>query len=155
MFNLIPNKKKQDVATSREDEHPLAQFRREMDELFNRFWGAGGLVPGEESQRVRWMSDLEDKENEYVLHAELPGFEPEEIDLKLSGNVLTVRAEHKDEQKQEGAASYRYSSFHESYTLPAGVVTENIDAQYRNGVLEVHLPKGEQAQTKRIAVKSG
>lgn len=68
--------------------------------------------------------------------------------------MLTLRAEHKEEG-QEGYGSYRrHQSFYESFTLPNGVLTDKTDARYRSGVLEVHLPKGEDFKAKRIAVKS-
>ncbi|MHB8864868.1 MAG: Hsp20/alpha crystallin family protein [Pirellulaceae bacterium] len=95
-----------------------------------------------------------DHEKEYVVHAELPGFEPEDFEIKTSGNLLTVRAEHKETKEQDGGSSYRYGSFSRSFTLPEGVDCDNIDASYHSGVLNVRLPKTEQAQAKRIPVTS-
>ncbi len=99
---------------------------------------------------------FDDRENEYVLRAEFPGFEPNDFDVQISGNVLTLRAEHKEEGKTKGGdGNYqRYGRFYESFTLPQGVLSDKVDAGYRNGVLEVHLPKNEECQAKRIEVKS-
>ena len=170
MFNLMPWKKRdngggisvQRAEPSRQDFglQPLARFRDEMDALWNQFIGSSGLAPRGaglpslwEMPRFDWNLGWEDKENEYVFHAELPGFEPGDFDVKLSGNTLTVRAEHKDEQKdQEKGSSYRYGSYSRTVTLPHGADQDNLDARYHSGVLEVHLPKTEQARGKRIPV---
>jgi HSP20 family protein len=157
---LIPWKKKEggDLKVRRED-HPIGQLRRDFDELWNRFWDhwpTGGLSLWDDSRWFGSRVDLADSEKEYVLRAELPGFEPGEIDIKVSGNVLTLRAEHKEEgRSKKGNGSYhRYGSFCESLTLPRGVLSDQIDARYHSGVLEVHLPKSEERQAKRIKVKT-
>ncbi len=157
---LIPWKKKQNTnLKTQQDDHPIARFRHDFDELIDRFWDDwrhGGLSLPDTSRWFGSHVEFDDHENEYVLRAELPGFEPEEFDVKLSGNVLTLRAEHKEEGKdKDGNGNYRrWGSFYESFTLPQGVITDKIDAQYKSGVLEVHLPKSEEYQAKRIEVKS-
>ncbi len=160
MFNkLIPWKKKNgDVKIWKEEDHPVVQLRHEFDRLWDRFWDDWrGGVPGS-WQDSRWMGsriDLHDAEKEFVLRAELPGFEPGDFDIKVSGNVLTLRAEHKEEGKQKNGSYRSYGSYVESFTLPQGIQADQIDARYRNGVLEVHLPKNEEFQGKRIEVKAG
>lgn len=153
---LVPWKHRgRDVPARQEQEgHTLASFRRDFDQLWERFWDDvrhGALLESSD-----WSSNLEDREKEYVLTAELPGFEPEDFDIQVSGNVLTLRAEHKEEgQEKKGNGSYqRYGSFCETFTLPRGVLAERIEARYHSGVLEVHLPKSEECQAKRIQVKS-
>lgn len=171
MFNLIPWKKRNGNIRVRHDQprrdagdefYPLAQFREEFGSLMDRFFGDRfmsdwpGLSLWDEPSRIGWSwdTDLEDRENEYVLHAELPGFEPEDFDVKLSGNVLTVHAAHKDEKKEKNGSSYRYGSFSRTFTLPQGVDEEKIEARYHSGVLELHVPKTEQARGRQIEVKT-
>lgn len=74
----------------------------------------------------------------------------------MSGDVLTLRAEHKEEGNgKKGNGSYRrFGTFYESFTMPADVLPDQIDARYHSGVLEVRLPKSEECQTKRVTVKS-
>lgn len=157
MFGLVPWKKRSgdEVSVLRDPEDfPLARFREEFDAMWDRFWrewNEGTSLMGDGS-RFGWDLDLEDKEDEYALHAELPGFEPEEIDVKLSGNVLTVKAEHKEEKQGDGGSSYRYGSFQRMFTLPQGVESDKIDANYHNGVLDIRLPKSEECKAKRIPV---
>ena len=134
--------------------HPLAQFREEFDSLWDRFWGGGGrgLSWWDDESRFGLNEGLEDQEHEYVFHADLPGFDPGEIDVNVSGNSLTVRAEHKEERKGKKGSSYHFGSFQRSFRFPQGVDSEKIDAKYHNGVLEVHLPKTEDSRPKRIPV---
>jgi len=66
--------------------------------------------------------------------------------------TLEVKAEHKEETKGKESSSCRYGSFRRQFTLPHGVDEQKIDARYHNGVLEVHLPKTEEAKGKRIPV---
>lgn len=161
MFDkLIPWKKKEggDLMVRNED-HPIARLRHEFDDLWNRFWDdwkGGDLSLWDDSRWLGSRVDLDDDEKEYVLRAELPGFEPGDFDVKVSGNVVTLKAEHKEEGKEKkGNGSYRrFGSFYESFTLPEGVQSDQIDARYHSGVLELHMPKSEECQAKRIEVKS-
>lgn len=156
MFGLTPWKEKQDIGIRQGDDNPMLQFRREFDDLWERFWGGRdlGLASAGDGGWLSLPAGLEDQESEYVMRAELPGFDPDEIDVKVSGDVLTVRAEHKAVEKQDEGSSYRYGRFQESFRLPRGVLGEQIDARYHSGVLELHLPKSEESKAKRIAVKS-
>lgn len=154
--NLIPRKKNAEpgaIKVRNAGDLNLSQFRDELDSLWDRFWNEwrSGLmdVPG-----TNWMRgvNLEEEEKEFVLEAELPGFEPEEFEVKVSGNMLTLRAEHKEEGGGDGSHYRRYGRFCETFPLPAGVDPDKIDARYHSGVLEVHLPKSEGYETKRIPV---
>ncbi len=169
MFSLVPWKKRsRPVALRRQPEtpfgfenHPLAQLREEFDTLMQQYFGdqAFGNWPslnlwqdfGQNELSVNF--DIEDRDKEYVVRAEAPGFEPDEFDVQLRGDVLTVRAEHKEEKKEGNGSALRYGSFVESFTIPEGVDTEHIDARYHSGILEINLPKSDQGQGKRIEVK--
>jgi HSP20 family protein len=162
MFNLIPWKKKS-KAKGRElapyQSHPLMELRDEFDSLFDRFLTRWAEPFGEELGLGRfWAADVEDNEQEVVVKAEVPGFEPGELDVQVSGNVLTLKAEKKEERKgKEGDGHYeerRYRNFRRSVTLPPGTDPDKIEARYKNGLLEVHVPKSEQAKGKRIPVKA-
>lgn len=159
MFDkLIPWKKKNDGLEVYHDEHPIARLRHEFDSVWERFWDdwkTGGLSNWQGTRMFGPRVDWDDNDKEYVLRAELPGFEAKDIDVKISGNVLTLRAERKEEGKGEnGDGSYhRLNRFYETISLPQTVLADKIDASYHSGVLEVHLPKDESCQGKRIEVK--
>jgi HSP20 family protein len=99
-----------------------------------------------------WDLDVDDQPDQYIVRAEAPGFEPDEFDVQISGNLLTVKAEHKEETKDEKGTSHRYGAIQSSFTLPEGIVLDNVKAHYKNGVLELRLPKSENAKAKRISV---
>lgn len=152
MFSLIPRRKRQ------QQEQPLARLRDEFESVLDRFLGRRGSESDSDFELGLFSNlDVDDRDDEIVVRADLPGFEPSEIDTQLSGNVLTIKAEK--EQKQEhkkgngnGREERTYRYFYESLTLPEGVKADGIDAKFRNGVLEIHVPKSEQAQAKRIPV---
>jgi len=147
---LIPwRNRNRGLAQRGEREHPLETFRREMDDLFDRF-GGGWLAPSEEygPQRL-WDFGVTEEDKEVIVRAELPGFEENELDVRLDGNVLTVRAE-----KQQGDGRQSYRSYYESVTLPPGIDADKAQASYRNGVLELHIPRAEGARPKRIPVQA-
>lgn len=173
MFSLMPWRKQSgDIKVRRDpplrdperDLFALAQLRDDFDAFMKRFFDAPLLsnrLVGDrpalwEASQQAWNWDLgwEDKDKEYVVRAELPGFDPDDFDVKLSGNALTVRAEHKEETKGEnGGSSYRYGTFTRTFTLPHGVDENKVEARYHSGVLEVHLPKTEEARGRRIEVR--
>lgn len=167
MFSLVPWRKKNGrsikVRRDQQEEYayPLAEFRQELDSLFDRFFGPSRFSPlarlGQWEEMLpafTWNADLSDEGNEYVFRAEAPGFEPDDFDIKVSGNLLIVHAEHKEEKKRKKEMTYHYGEFHQTFTLPQGVDTGKIDARYHSGVLEIHLPKSEEVHPKRIEVKA-
>lgn len=135
---------------STERAHPLDLFRREFDNLFDRFFGGFPAPFDPEFGQMRWWDfGVEDQGDKFVVRAELPGFEEKDLDVQLHDNVLTIRAE---EQQEEGGER-RSRSFHRTVTLPSGTDPDKVTATYRNGVLELHVPKTEQAKGRRIPVQ--
>lgn len=157
MFSLTPWRRKDSnggTLTRREDFFPtMSRVRDEFDALFDRFFGRFPL-PFESWSSWGWGLDLDDRGNAVVVRAEAPGFEASDFDVQISGNVLTIRAEHKQESKGEEGDYFSRRQLHRSVTLPAGTDTEKVEATYRNGILELRLPKTPEAQAKRIEVKT-
>lgn len=156
---LIPHKehRQSDLKRRTDENFPLARLRREFDDLWDRFLEEGrsdGMSLWSDTAGLSSSVDWDEKEAEYVVRAEMPGFEPEDIDVKITGNVLTLHAEHREEGDEKGGGYRRYGSFYESFTLPQDIRDEEIDARYHNGVLELHLPKSEVSEAKRIDVKA-
>jgi HSP20 family protein len=140
-------------------EHPLRRLRDEMDQLFDRFFGPwpAAWQPMGHSERL-WDVDVQEADNEIVVRAEAPGFEAKEFDIHISGNTLSIQAEHKEEgeEKEEGYRQWhrRYGRFQRSIPLSTAVDPDKVDAKYRNGILEVHLPRTEPSPRRRIEVKT-
>jgi HSP20 family protein len=149
-------------------------FRSEMDRLFDRFAGGFGLPAFRrmfDIERPRWPEssfsfsapavDLTEDDKAYKITAELPGLEEKNIDVTLTGDMLTLKGEkhyEKDEQHKNRYMSERaYGSFQRSFALPDGVDRDKIAASLEKGVLTITLPKTPEArkQQKKIEVKSG
>ena len=134
----------------------LDTFRREMDSLFERFMGGR---PFTRRLREEWLPsvDISETKNDLVVKAELPGLDPKDIDVSITGNVLTIKGEKKEEKEEKDEQRHymeRYhGSFQRSFQLPAEVKSDKIDASFDKGVLKVTLPKTEQAKKKEIEIK--
>ena len=89
------------------------------------------------------FTDVEEKEDKYLMTAELPGFAPEEVKVTLKGNVLEIEGKHEAEGKEEGRSYRRHGEFRRVFRLPENVNAETIEAKMVNGLLTVALPKVE------------
>ena len=100
--------------------------------------------------------DIVEEGDRLVFRAELPGVAREDIDVKVENGTLTLRGEKRQEKETGGESAYRierlYGAFHRSFTLPTSVDTEKIQARYKDGVLELVLPKAAEARPRRIAI---
>jgi HSP20 family protein len=156
---LIPWRGKRD-GESREV-WPVVTLRSEVDRLFDNFlrepfggidwpmWGQGKWSPA---------IDVAEDEKAVTVRAEVPGIDPKDLDVTVAGGQLVLSGEKKEssETKEKGfyQSETRYGSFRRVIPLPEGVDTENVDAQYANGVLTLHLAKTRPPEkTKRIEVK--
>lgn len=103
--------------------------------------------------------DVYEDEHNVFIRAEVPGIDPNDLDIKVENNVLTVRGERKwnKEEKEENfhRVERRYGSFARSFTLPNTVSTDDVNANYNNGILEIKLAKRAEAKPKQIKVGVG
>jgi HSP20 family protein len=164
--DLIPRKNNEaNLGISRHrTENRLLDLRGQLDRLFDEFFDrsldispfAGDFSElGDFSPRM----DLSETEKEITLSAELPGIDPEEINISLDGNTLSIRGEKHSEKEDKDKHYYRlersYGSFQRSIPLPAEVDEAKIEATLKKGLLEVKMPKTQEAQQKkkRIPIK--
>jgi HSP20 family protein len=100
--------------------------------------------------------DIYETENELVVKAELPDFQEKDIDVRITNNTLTIRGERKFEKdvKEENYLRIErsYGSFMRSFSLPNTVSSDNIRADYRNGILTLHMAKREESKPKQIKI---
>lgn len=135
----------------------LTRLRDEMDRMFERFIEPAGMLPagfGAWSPNV----DVYDRENMLVVEAELPGVNKENVDVLVEDHTLTLRGEMKQEKEKKEEGFYRrerrYGQFMRSIPLPVDVKTDEAKASFHDGILEVCLPKAEEAaKGKKIAVQ--
>lgn len=135
----------------------LVSLRDAMDRLFEDSFvqpGWGWIAP---LRSADLAIDMFEKDNEVVVKATLPGIKPEEVDVKITGDTLTIRGEAKEENevKEENyiRKERRYGAFLRSVTLPSGLKTDKAEAKFENGVLTLTIPKAEEVKPKIIKVK--
>lgn len=163
--DMVPWKKNdKNVLARRED--PFYTFRREMDQMFDDFFGSGfGLTPYNRGGFMEGFGsftpqvDMTENEKEVKITAELPGLEEKDLDISLTGDTLTISGEKKAEKEDKGDNYYRmersYGSFHRSIPLPTEVDTDKCNATFKNGVLQITLPKVHPKESaKKITVKA-
>jgi HSP20 family protein len=159
MFGLTPWKREQTAESGGVaglSGGQLSPFRGDFDDLLNRAWqGWPSLLENFPSDG--WGTDIDESESEYTVRIEAPGFEAGDFDVQVRNGQLVIRAEHKEERKGNGGekSGYRYGSFYRSLPLPYGAEPEQIEAKYRNGLLELRMPKSEQARGRRVAITQG
>lgn len=133
-------------------------FRPFFEDLMESSWG--GRMAGTDLLRTPDADVLESKDDIRVM-IELPGLRPEDVDITLENNVLTVSGEKREEQRQESVdhrwhlSERRYGRFDRSFVLPREVDPERIDARIDNGVLRVTIPKSEKAKPRHIEIHVG
>jgi HSP20 family protein len=142
------------------DDNPLVVLQRDMNRAFESFWSRMdrplGFGFGEGTPR----SDVVETDKGVEVTVELPGLEEKDIDVTLSDDALTVKAERQVERKDEKKGYYiserSYGSIFRSIPLPPGVDSDRAEASFRNGVLTVRLPQRPEAKAKvkKIEVKS-
>ncbi|MFP3909671.1 MAG: Hsp20/alpha crystallin family protein [Archaeoglobaceae archaeon] len=132
----------------------LKRLQSRIDDLFGEIEGKKGLLPAEMRD---FPVDVVDEADKVKVVAELPGFKKEDIETAIEDSYLIIRAE-KTEETEEKEKDYirrerRYGEFRRRIQIPTDVNMEQISATYKNGVLEVTLPKAEPAKKKRINIQ--
>jgi HSP20 family protein len=140
------------------------RWEREMDRMMEDFfgprtrpWWPERWFGGEELELTAPAVDMFEEKDEIIIKAEIPGIEKNNIEVSLSDHLLTIKGEKKKEEEVKREHYYRsersYGSFIRTLPVPSEVRADKIKANFKNGVLEVHLPKTEEAKAKAIKVK--
>ncbi len=141
-------------------EPSLANLHREVDRLFDRFFEDGGLVPFGNGAATPQI-DVEERDKEVVVTADLPGVDDKDVEVELAGDLLTIKGEKKAEIEDRNGGRYVSERFHGSFErsnrLPFEAGDGEPQARFDKGVLTVRLPKPENAagRGRRIDVTSG
>ncbi len=156
-----PAPSKQVVPARKQETNPFADFRTEMNSLFDSFFQGFELEPswarlGAFNPRV----DVKESGKEISVTAELPGLDDKDIVVSLTRDTITIKGEKKREKESKGNDFYRmersYGSFTRTIPLPAEIDTDKVKAEFKKGVLNISLPKTVKAikGTKKISVKA-
>lgn len=156
---LIPWRNKQRERVTPESS-PLVTLRSEIDRLFDSFVRepfAGLEWPFGSERGWSPAVDIAEDEKEYTVRAEVPGLRPEDLDVTVSGNHLILAGEKRESTEKKEKDYYhtesRFGSFRRSIPLPQAVDPADVEAEYANGVLLIHLKKSPAEAAKRIDVK--
>jgi HSP20 family protein len=162
--DLLPSTWRRDITpTLREDDFPFYSLQRRMNRMFDDFFAGFDLAPTG-TERFGAFSpsiDVKEDEKELLIKAELPGLDEKNVEVTLSDGSLTIKGEKKEEKEDRGKHYYRmersYGSFHRVIDLPEGLDTEKASASFKNGVLNISLPKTETAakNVQKITINKG
>ena len=133
----------------------MMTLRNAMDKLFedsfvrpSRFWNEG---------QAELPLDVYQTDNDVVVKASLPGFKPEEVDISIVGDTLTIKGEHQEEREEKQQDYWlkerRYGNFSRTVVLPIEVKSDKADASFEEGVLTLTLPKAEEVKPRQIKIK--
>jgi HSP20 family protein len=134
---------------------PAYRLREEFNRLFDQLWpGRLSLTEGM-GRGGQWGLDVQEDDGNVVVRAEAPGFEPADFDLQVRGDQLVLQASHKAEaeEKERGYHEWSRQDLYRVVSLPPGIEAGKVEANYRNGVLTVRLPKSEESKGRRITVQ--
>jgi len=146
----------------REFSAPLHALQSELNRLLEEYWNPSRVGPGQvtptDLDPAAWVPaiDVIETPQEVVITAELPGVDPASIDLSVTGNVLTLRGEKRAGEPAEGTGSVRerqFGAFHRQVSLPGEVNFDSVQADARDGVLKIRLPKQEEARRRKIPIQ--
>ena len=129
-------------------------FTREVDRLFDAFFGAGETTAGR-----RWVPpmDLVEAEDHFVLRADLPGLSEEDVAIEIQDGTLKISGERRAEHEEREQGWYRiersFGGFSRSLSMPDGIDTGSVSAEFDRGVLEIRIPKPEERKPRRIEIR--
>src|SRR6201987_2410284 len=136
----------------------LQSIQQEVNRLFGSVFDGAVVTGANGGVARRWIPamDLVEDGGEFVLRADLPGVSEDGVKIELEDNVLTVSGERRSEHEERKDGYYRVErasgSFSRSLTLPEGVDPESIRAEFKDGVLEVRIPKPEERKRRRVEI---
>ena len=137
----------------------LVSIQDEMNRVFNDSFGRVPSRFDTELSHSEWSPsvDISETKDEIVVKAEVPGMNKDDIKITLQDNVLTLKGERKQEKEEKDTNFYRmeryYGSFARSFSLPTVVQADKIKASYKDGILNITLPKTEEVKPKQIPIE--
>jgi len=135
----------------------INKLRRDMDRLFARLWDDFGMPQSQRPLRDIPCIDLSETKDKLVLKAEIPGLNPEDLDISITDDILTIKGEMKREAVKENENYHRmerrYESFSRSIQLPCRVMIEDVEATYREGIVTIIMPKCKPEIARKVTIK--
>jgi HSP20 family protein len=161
MANMMRWDPFQDLRDAQEEMAQMAQMAQMSPRLAHALGLHGQQQGSGQTTTTAWAPalDISERKDAYLVTVELPGVEADDLDITLEDGLLTIQGErqfaHDSSEQQFHRVERRYGAFRRSITLPAQVQAEQIQASFDNGVLQIVVPKMEEAKPKRIQVRPG
>ena len=139
--------------------HELETLGNRMRSFFDYPFFAPSVFAAPLLETGEWFPAVElvEADGEFVLTAEIPGMTKEDVDVSIEDNVLTLKGEkkleHEEERERMHIRERRYGAFERSFTLPRNVEAGKVKAEYKDGIVEIHMPKAPEAKGRRIEIK--
>lgn len=140
---------------------PIRRFKDEFDSMFDRFFREPFFSENSLLRRESFspLCNVKEEEKRYLIEAEIPGVDPDDIEIEIEHGQISIRGtkkaniETKDEDRQMHVIERSSGSFYRAFTLPDNVDTEQITADYKNGILYIDIPKTRDKHRRRIKIR--
>ncbi|MBI2858737.1 MAG: Hsp20/alpha crystallin family protein [Chloroflexi bacterium] len=134
----------------------LASLRRAMDNIFEDTFFRPSRIISEQGPELEAPMDMYQTDDDVVVKASLPGVKPEEVEISVMGNTLTIKGEHQEEKEEKDKDYIRrersYGAFSRSMVIPVAIQADKAAADFKDGVLTLTLPKAEEIKPKQIKI---
>ena len=135
----------------------MMSLREAMNRLFEESFLRPGALGSSQEGGLSTPLDVYETDNSIILKAAVPGVKPEDLDVSITGDVLTIKGEYKEEQEPPQKRSYirqelRYGSFSRTLTLPTAIDANNIKASFDDGILSLEMPKTQAVKPKSVKI---
>lgn len=140
---------------------PLSGLRGEMDKLFDDFWSVPISNKNLHDMEAQWSPDcdVEEADGHYLISLEMAGVPKDQVKVEFQDNRIMISGErrHETNRKENGQwySERRFGRFQRSFTLPPGIDTDKVEANYQDGVLRIYVPKAESAKPRQIKITNG
>jgi HSP20 family protein len=135
----------------------VLSMQRQINRMFDEFFRSDRDDTSLLASSWKPAVDIVEEDDAYVAKVELPGVNKDDVKITMQDNILTIRGEKKEEKKGKEGSAHRveryYGSFQRSFSLPTSVKSDRIEAEYKDGILTISMPKAEEAKPKQIEVK--
>jgi HSP20 family protein len=135
----------------------INRMRRDLDRLFTRVWGDFGMPLYPRAARDAPFINLSETESNLIIKAEIPGMDPEDLEILITDNILTIKGEVKQELRTESENYHRierrYGTFSRTLQLPCKVMIDDVKATYQKGILNIVMPKCRPEMIREVKIK--
>lgn len=135
----------------------IDRMRRDLNRLFDRLWGDFGVPLYPRAFRDTPSINLSETENELIIKADIPGMDPDDVEIRITDDILTIKGEVKQELTTESENYHRierrYGTFSRTLQLPCKVQIDDVKATYQKGILNIVMPKCRPEMARLVKIK--